>query len=283
MSEWARRRGVPVIYHIDDDLLGVPRSLGEAKHAYHNAPERVATVRSLLETADLTYASTEALCDRLLARMPDIRVVAGKINASGRVMSKPRDLPASVIGYMASADHSANLEMVLPAIIEVLDRHPQLSLELFGSIPLPSRLEPFAARVRRFDPIADYEEFLKALGNRHWDIGICPLEPTDFNLTKSNNKWVEYTSVGAAVVASAGIIYDDCCAGGCGLLAGDIDEWTAALDHLVSDVAGRLIMVDRAQRKLESDFSISEHRQQIMDIVQMARERSAQRLVREFV
>lgn len=279
--DWADSRSIPTIYHIDDDLLGVPRSLGEKKHAYHNAPERLATVRSLLERADLVYASTQVLRQRLLTYLPDIQVVAGPINASGLILADARKGAAKTIGYMASADHLPNFEMVLPAVIEVLDRHPDLSFELFGSIPVPDELRRFGDRVRTFPPISDYEDFLAALAERRWDVGLCPLAPTEFNRTKSNNKWIEYTSVGTAVVASAGMVYDECCADGCGLLASDLDDWTSALESLIEDDAGRVAMVERAQRKLEDSYGLTQHRRQILDIIELARQRVGLSLIKE--
>jgi hypothetical protein len=271
--DWARRSCVPIIYQIDDDLLNVPRSLGERKHAYHNAPERLSTVRNLLGAADLVYVSTEVLRQRLLDRFPDLPAVAGPINASGAVLNEPAGGEARVLGYMASADHLPNLQMVLPAIVDLLDRHPHLSFELFGSIPVPEELARFGDRVHRMAPLADYEAFLEALAERRWQIGICPLVATEFNLAKSNNKWIEYTSLGIAVIASAGTIYDDCCADGCGLLAQDLDDWALALERLVGDNAGRVAMVGRAQRKLECEYSIAKHRQQVLNMVTTARAR----------
>ena len=273
--EWAKLNDVPVIYHIDDDLLGVPLSLGETKYAYHNAPERLATVRSLLEAADLVYVSTEVLADRLRERVAGITAIAGRINASGRVMKRPADRPAKTVGYMASADHLPNLEMVLPAVVDVLERHPEIAFELFGSIPIPAELERFGDRVRKIEPVAEYAAFMDALKQRDWDVGICPLVPTDFNRTKSNNKWIEYTSVGIAAIASAGMIYDECCADGCGVLASNLDEWRQGLEMLVSDTDERLAMVDRAQNKLETTYGIAEHRDQILRIIDIARERAA--------
>jgi glycosyltransferase involved in cell wall biosynthesis len=269
--KWARNNSVPVIYQIDDDLLSVPPSLGKNKYAYHNAPERLAAVRGLLRDADLVYVSTDRLRDRLLDDDPDIRAVAGRINCSGRVMRSPQEGPTRTIGYTASADHLANLEMVLPAIVETLDRHPDLSFELFGSIPVPSELERFGERVRSFPVVADYEEFLRKLGERRWHIGICPLAPTDFNRGKSNNKWVEYTAVGTATIASAAMVYDECCSDGCGLLADGLDEWRGALEKLVADAALRVETVARAQQKLELRYGTEQHRQQILDIIEQAR------------
>ena len=271
LTGWAKRNRVPVIYHIDDDLLGVPKSLGEAKHAYHNAPERLEVVRSLLASADLVYASTEALRQRLAGYLAGIRAIAGSINASGEVMRQPAARPAKIIGYMASADHLANLEMVLPAIIAVLKRHPELEFELFGSIPVPDSLNRFGDRVRSTGPVADYGTFLARLKEREWDIGICPLVPTDFNRTKSNNKWIEYTAVGAAVVASRDMIYDESCADGCGILADTVEEWERALELLATDAEGRCAMVERAQTKLTTRYGIAQHRRQILDVIGLAR------------
>lgn len=44
---------VPVIFHIDDDLLHVPADIGP-KHVEHNRPERIGALRLLLEQADRT-------------------------------------------------------------------------------------------------------------------------------------------------------------------------------------------------------------------------------------
>lgn len=278
---WAKRNSVPTVYHLDDDLLAVPRSLGERKHAYHNAPERLATVRELLRAADLVYTSTEVLRQRLESYIPGLCALAAPINASGTILKRGRAAQARTLGYMASADHLPNLEMILPAVIELLDRHRHLSFELFGSIPVPPELARFGGRVRSVEPIADYEQFLRALGDRHWDIGIAPLAPTDFNRTKSNNKWIEYTSLGIAVVASADMVYDECCADGCGMLASGLDDWRSALERLLTDDAARLAMVERAQRKLESRYGVAEHRRQILEMLNLAAQAADRKLIRE--
>lgn len=279
--DWAQNNSVPVVYQIDDDLLAVPRSLGERKYAYHNAPERLATVRSLLENADLVYASTEELRNRLIGYFPQLRAIAGAINASGVPIEDPRAGKARVLGYMASADHLPNLEMVLPAVSDLLDRHEDLSFELFGSIPVPSSLLRFGDRVRSIGPVSNYEQFLETLAERRWDIGLAPLTATDFNRTKSNNKWIEYTSLGIAVVASGNMVYDECCAGGCGLLASALDEWRSALESLVEDDAGRVAMVERAQHKLESRYGPADHRRQILDMFDRAAKVAQGKLIKE--
>ncbi|MCL6697300.1 glycosyltransferase [Sphingomonas sp. NSE70-1] len=263
--------GIPVIYHIDDDLLGVPETIGARKFTYHNNPARLETVRLLLERSDLVYTSTERLKRRLQEYYPQANMVAGAINSSCEPLRGARTGKARTVGYMASADHLPNLMEVLPAIVRLLDRHGDLRFELFGSIQIPAELERFGDRIRKVSPIANYEEFLKRFGDEEWDIGICPLVKSEFNLTKSINKWIEYSALGISVIATRGMIYDECCADGAGILADGVDEWFDALDRLVTDDRERARQVERAQQKLLDDYSPRRHRDQILDIISQAR------------
>jgi glycosyltransferase involved in cell wall biosynthesis len=269
---WARNNAVPVIYHIDDDLLAIPPDVGTRKYELHNAPERLTTVRFLLSSADLVYASTEKLRQRLLEYSPALKVIAGDIYCSGAVLRRPEVRSGCRVGYMASADHAHNLQMVLPAVERLLELNPNVEFEFFGSIPVPPTLERFGRRVATAPPVANYARFLEEFAARKWDIGICPLVPIDFNLMKANTKWVEYTSCGSAVVASRGTVYDECCAGGCGILASTEDEWFEAL-HLLSSIPDdRIAMVRRAQQKLERDYHIGRLRNQVIDVISRSRE-----------
>lgn len=268
--QWARSERVPAIYHIDDDLLAIPPDIGERKFAMHNSKDRLDVVRDLLASVDLVYASTERLRSRLLEHVPDLNVIAGKIYCSGSVLSRPEDHRARTVGYMASADHAHNLDMVLPAIERLLERNPHIQFELFGSIPIPPALRRFKDRIQTSPAVANYSKFLRAFAERQWDVGICPLAPIDFNLMKANTKWVEYTSAGVAVVASRGTVYDDCCADGCGLLADSADEWLSSLELLISDDEARKSILQKAQAKLDREYSTGTLRRQVLDVLAQA-------------
>jgi hypothetical protein len=259
-----------VIYHIDDDLLGVPRDIGDRKFAIHNAPQRRTAVSELLNSADLVYTSTQRLKSRLLGYFPAIPVVSGDIYCSSNVLRRAATGEGCRVGYMASADHSHNLEMILPAIERLLKEHSQVRFELFGSIPVPDCLLQFGDRISTVPPVKNYGNFLNEFADSGWDIGICPLAPIDFNLMKANTKWVEYTAIGAAVVASRDTVYDECCADGCGILADTVEEWFSALDLLVTDVGERLATVERAQVKLERDYSPARLRKQVLSMIALA-------------
>lgn len=266
----AEKNNVPTLYHIDDDLLSIPAEIGEAKHRFHNQQNRIDTVNLLLEQTNLVYASTQKLKGHLGTLQISTPIVVGNIYCSGHAYNKPVFRPVRKIGYMASADHAHNMTQVIGALVRLLRKHPNVNFEFFGSIPVPPELLEFGDRIRHALPINNYEQFLQKFSEYQWDIGICPLSPIHFNMMKANTKWVEYTSVGAAVVASRGTVYDECCANGCGLLASTEEEWFAALDSLVSDPHARFRQVMLAQKKLRKEYSVERLRDQVLDVFTQA-------------
>jgi len=268
MLSVAKSQHIPTIYCIDDDLLNVPVELGKQKHEYHNHPLRLGAVRYLLDNVDLIYCSNE----RLKLHLQDLGVQGkfhiSKIFCAGKIISPVEQRPTNLIGYMGF-DHAHDFEIVLPAIIKILSEYPLLRFELFGKIPKPQILDQFGDRVTVIPVVTDYSAFLQQLAARRWDIGICPLAPTAFNRVKNINKWIEYTSVGAAVIASRGMIYDDCCADESGYLVRD-DEWYIAFDNLLKNPEKKFKQVANAQKKLVDMYSIEKLKDQLISMLQAA-------------
>lgn len=265
MLDLAHEGGIATIFHIDDDLLNVPREIGQAKYEFHNHPARLSTVRALLARTDLVYCSTAGLLQRLQAHGLDQRGVAGHIYCSGEVLSPAPQAEVVKIGYMGF-DHAHDFQLALPGLVRVLEEHPQVQFELFGSIPKPPELDRFGARVTVIPPVPDYQQFMAKFASLGWAIGICPLAETPFNAVKANTKWVEYTAIGAAVIATAGTVYDDCCSQGCGVLVSDEAGWYGAINRLLNDPACRLQQVRDAQARLQQQYSIDALREQVVSM-----------------
>lgn len=268
MLTLAKTHGISSLYCIDDDLLHVPQELGKNKFEFHNHPLRLQAVRYLLDNVDLVYCSNSRLEQRLRGTGIAGNLHSGQIFCAGETISPAELRPVRTIGYMGF-DHALDFEIALPGLINVLHRFPDLRFELFGKIPKPAVLDIFGDRIEELPAVQNYGEFLKALSARRWDVGICPLMPTDFNSVKNVNKWIEYTAVGTAVVATKGMIYDECCASGCGLLVG-ASEWEEALTTLVVDPRRRFEQVQSAQRSLSINFSVDRLREQVLAMLAQA-------------
>jgi len=265
----ARKLSIPLVYHIDDDLLNIPPEIGEAKHKAHNKPARLEAVTTLLSGATLVYCSTPALKRRFRSLGFTTPMVAGQIYCASRIYRAGTPGPVRRIGYMGF-DHAHDFETALPALETYLDAHPEVEFELFGSIPVPESLKRFGERIHTVAPVRNYQEFRQELANRAWDFGICPLAYTPFNSVKANTKWVEYTSSGMAVIATRGMVYDACAGEGRGLLVSP-DEWGAAFELLTRDPDLRYRMILQAQVHLARYYSDDTLRQQITDVFARAR------------
>lgn len=266
MLDLAQAQGAATLFMLDDDLLHVPPEFGADKYAFHNAPSRLATIRRLLQRCDLTVFSNAALKARFSDEAIGGRVRVAELFAASDVLRAPPPGTAALkIGYMG-IDHAHDLALVVPVLVRLLARHPTLSFELFGPMPMPEPLRAFGARVRSIAAVRGYDAFLQTFVQLDWSIGICPLVDNAFNRVKSDLKWVEYTAVGAAVVASSGLMYDGVCADGCGLLAGNPAEWEQALEQLVQQPALRLDTVARAQARLRAERSTAALGAQLMQM-----------------
>jgi glycosyltransferase involved in cell wall biosynthesis len=272
----AQARNTPTIYCVDDDLLNVPKELGEKKFAYHNHPLRLEAVRTLLREVSVVYCSNQRLASRLKDNPMKGQLVAASIFCAVDVLVKPQLRPVRRLGYMGF-DHAYDFELAIPAIVKLLTQYPDLVFELFGKIPKPPELEQFGDRVIEIPPVDSYEDFLVALAARAWDIGIAPLAATPFNAVKNINKWIEYSATGAAVVASKSRIYDDCCANECGLLSED-DGWFEALDTIIKSPQLRVDLATNAQRRLSNEFNLELLTDQLMNSLKTAASSTLQKV-----
>lgn len=268
----ARERNIPTVFHIDDDLLDVPVSLGKGKQTYRD-PERLAALRYALDNSDLVYTSTAPLAERLRAHGIRAPIVHGDLYCTIEPGSIPARLPstAPVIGYMGTSGHGEDLALVGPAMETLLDSMPALSFETFGTIsPLP-QLARFGRRVLHHGAVPNYTGFLEKLCDLGWWVGLAPLADNPFNRCKADTKWVEYAYAGIAAVAQDLPLYHRACASGTGILATSVGEWTDAIAKLVRDLRVREEMVRAAQEKLRTVYSHAALRRQVLDVFKRAR------------
>jgi glycosyltransferase involved in cell wall biosynthesis len=263
MVSHLRQAGAPVIFHIDDDLLNVPPDIGP-KHVEHNKVERTSVVQFLLEQADLIYCSTTRLSDRLQALGFTKRLSPGSIYCTGDIVRPASRAPVLTIGFMGN-DKTPELLDIVPAITQVLDQNPTVRFELFGSMSMPEELSRFGNRVNAIARVSNYDEFTEKFHALQWDVGLAPLRKTAFNSVKADTKWVDYTSIGAAVIASRGTAYDSSCADGCGILVDRPEDWSEAIQLLVDDFDFRYHQIVNAQQKLLSKYSIKQLTDQVLD------------------
>ncbi len=252
----ARSRGVPVALHIDDDLFGLPVVVGVERYRGGRHPRRIQALVAALQRADFVIAATEALATSLAPLAGHSRIGWLENGTGGRPWPrgpKPDGAPV-VIGYMGSASHGPDLELVLPALDALLARRRDVRVELFGSIARLPAADRLPAAVVRHDVVAgDYAAFKQRLMALDWDIGLAPLTASPYNQCKTATKWAEYAEAGAAVLASDVEVYQPMIAWGAAAAAAP-GQWAQVLERLIEAPDLRRGLVRSADALLRARF-----------------------------
>ncbi|MGD1913450.1 MAG: glycosyltransferase [Rivularia sp. (in: cyanobacteria)] len=271
-SIWQRcqEQKINTIYHIDDDLLNIPLSLGQGIQKQHGNQEVIQEREYLLSHVNLIYASTQYLDRTLAKRFPQQEVFSGiyapylesLINKSKIINSN--DL---TIGYMGSKGHRNDLKMIAPAIAQILTEYPQIKFETFGTISIPDGLQKFSDRITSHQVKVNYSQFLQKLYELNWDIGLAPLENTDFNQCKAPTKLIEYTACDIPTIASNVNVYNQFVDGKEVILA-EPWQWYEKIKFSIENSDFSKKILQNAKVRCEKEFNLEILEKQVYHVLQ---------------
>lgn len=270
--DYFKVHNIPVVYHIDDNLLEIPHSLGAEILKRQGAQDVVDARRYLLAHCDLIYASTSHLATLLGGLFPSQPIYHGMYAPfmGDKVTIARHARPFQTVGYMGSKGHQEDLDLVVPALERLLDERPELHFEVFGTIQMPERLARFGDRVKSHKVNKAYAEFLSVLAGLNWDIGLAPLVNEDFNLCKAPTKFIEYTAAGIPVMASDIPVYNKVIPQSGGVLVNE--DWYEALIRFLDSPVLRDQALGISQAYCAAQFSIDKLERQLVAVFDMARD-----------
>ena len=275
----ARAAQIPVICHLDDNLLDPPITLGTEIWRRLKHPRRLHALYDIIAEADLVYTSTAALAKAIQSRCNVRQLYAGAIYVGATLTAssgeaRPDGVPSKQddeirIGYMGSASHEHDLEMITPALRRVLEQFPRISLHLFGSVAATDTAQLLADRALLLARVrGNYGDFRQVLGGLEWDIGLAPLRPNEFNNCKAPTKCIEYLEAGIAPIASDSPVYRPLAKKG-GVLLAEAEEWAGAISALVTEEQRRRTIVAAGREVLMRDYSWERLERQVVDVLAM--------------
>ena len=204
--------------------------------------EGVIRMRKTLEHCQGAIASTEVLANELKNYVSEVfinRNVASEIMfklSEYALKNKPKKKKKKqiIIGYFSgSITHSDDIEMIIPALIKILNEFKNVKLLFVGEIEIHNKLKKFFFKIirRNFVKWSNLPRLISKV-----DINIAPIKENIFNEAKSENKWIEAALVKVPTVASnigsfKQIIKD----GETGILCNSVEDWYISLKKLILD------------------------------------------------
>ncbi len=269
-----RESNIRIVYDIDDLLLTLPEDHPE--HAIY-APKSAAVFRWLLE-ANEVWVSTEALRHEVFQINPRTHVVPNYIDDKLWIKAKmsavkrdPKD-PVRIL-YMGTQTHSADFELVKNVLKRLRDEFSTgIEINLIGILPNASSEEFYKTITPPQGIGSSYPAFVNWICNEPtFDIGIAPLVDNDFNRCKSAIKFMDYSALGLASVASDLNGYVLIRNGENGFRVKNTeDSWYTALKTLITDSSLRSRMQLKAQKEIFERFgygSVTDHRVKLLTLL----------------
>lgn len=256
----ARRAGARFIYAVDDDFLSLPTT---AAPGYFTAVKREAA-NLWLQEADRVVVTTPVLQQRVAALNSRCVIVPNALDERLLIDRPPRSTVTPfgrrriVIGYMGTYTHEADWRLILPAWRQVYEYYREsVEFQVIGvSAQAQALAQEAGVPVRVLQPQRGEVEYplfmLWFTGRVQWDVAVAPLLDTPFTRSKSDIKFLDYSALGAATIASRVPAYEDSVRhGDTGWLAENtVEAWAAALNRLVADADLRAALAARARQYL---------------------------------
>ncbi len=251
--------GKPVLYDVDDLLLGIPQDhpLGAALHR----PSVRRSIEAMHREATCIKAGSPYLAAALAALNPcvvchpfavDTGLFQPPAPATGQAQRG-----ALLAGYGGSRYHNQDIASILPAFASAarrLSRSVTLELWGVGHLPAPFR---YSLIIRSQPFIPDYIEYARRLAGSGWTMGVAPLVNVPYNMAKSNVKFRDFAAAGIPAVYSAAPPYDSVQHGVTGLLAKNLTEWMAGITALLGDRSLRSSIAAAARRYVVEHHSLT--------------------------
>ena len=216
------------------------------------------TFKANFKKSDLVTCTTPELRDAFLKLNKNVSVLPNLI--ATEFFPEPADMGKGDIriGWQGGSSHYEDLFFIKPVIKTVLEKHSNVKFVFYGDMRFKPLFNDCPQEQLEFHHWTSHEVYPYKLTLMNLDIGLCPLVDNEFNRTKSAIKWMEYSMVKMATIASVIPPYSNVIKHGeTGLLCKeDHKEWIDALEDLISNKGKRYAMACTARQDVLDNHNI---------------------------
>lgn len=226
LRRWSRS----LVFDFDDAIwLRRPRRPGAPAQATGVARRKF---DSICAAADLTIAGNEVLAERARPVARRVEIVPTPVDVDrypAPDAARPGNRPP-VLVWIGMPENVAYLDTVRPALETAAAEHPGLTLRVVSSQAPSWNGSPLRVEHVPWSRRAEIPALVDA------DAGLMPLTDDPWTRGKCAFKLLQYMAAGLPCIASpVGANLDAVEDGATGILAGDVEAWTAALRTLLAD------------------------------------------------
>lgn len=270
--EMQHKHQKPFIVEVDDNYVDVP-PWNEAYHGFRNGSSYRRIALDCMRNADAIMVSTPHLGELYTQFNDNVYVIENSLDFKGdrkfvgwdKVSVRKHN--GTRIGWIGGRAHFDDLMMVAPVLRGILENNSDVTLVLINSAikascELLNKPYPFEGLKNvmyadRSVAINRYAAFAASFG---FDLGIAPLVDCNFNRSKSNLRWLEYSALRIPTVATDISHFSQSVESGrTGFLIKDnnLDAWKTTLEELIASASIREQIGRNAYQRVKKDFNVA--------------------------
>lgn len=257
LPAYMKKRGISYVYYIDDNFWKINGKSDLARYYQNN--DVVTSLDEFVRYSSLVITHSQALADFVEYRFPDVRCVLLKAPFDMSLAREelqnipPRVKKGAVVGY-AGGYKKEEFELLEDVISKLDAERPDIRFEFIGGVS--DRLRTFK-NVQWFPGLSDYAAYISFKISRRWSIGLGPLLESEFNASKTDNKFREYGGCRIpGIYSDTGPFVDSVTPGVYGILVKNkVDAWAAAIEKLVDDEVLHESIAQAAFTYVDSTYS----------------------------
>ena len=244
-----------IIYDIDDDLLHLDPDSRFAKTAPQDYAQKV---KRCILMCQAVQTSTRPLAEIISRFHPEVVMLENQLESVPQFEGKNCDNQPIVIGYAAGEDHFRDWLTIKDTYNRVISNFESCGLPLETWI-LGDReiFESLTVKKKRYFPLLARKQYLELM--RSVDISLIPLADKSFNYSKSDIKFLESASAGAAVISSSIVYADTIRHKETGMIFGNTDEFARYLEELILNRELVATIAENAYRYVSKRRLIQQH------------------------
>ena len=268
LENWAKywqSLGGKIIYELDDDFFDTEALSSKSHISYSEAFARTIRTKFLISLSDLVIVSTDNLKNKVREYFDKKKIVIIKNVLDDSVwninIDKSREEHHNVvkIGYIGTPSHLEDMDMIKEAIHDVENKYGDyVRFEVIGvgnqnTIPWGRIIE------QKHSSYHNFSTWLQKIVD--WDIGLIPLCNNEFNLSKSNLKFLEYSALGLPIIVSNIDTYSGIAKDGenCICVNNTRENWYSAICNLIENKELRRELAKQSKIEVYNNYMLSKN------------------------